>query len=89
MLNYPNATLLDHPIIRHKITHLRDKTTHCGQFREMVKEIAMLEGYETETPSSSDMCRLSPHRAAAGRSCSANTRATSRGTTHASRSGRS
>ena len=46
MQNYPNATLLDHPIIRHKITHLRDKRTHCGQFREMVKEIAMLEGYE-------------------------------------------
>ena len=44
--NYPNAVLLDHPIIQHKISHLRDKNTPNGQFRELVKEISMLEGYE-------------------------------------------
>lgn len=43
---YKNVTVLDHPLITHKITHLRDKTTKTNEFRSLVKEIAVLEGYE-------------------------------------------
>jgi uracil phosphoribosyltransferase len=43
---YPNATLLNHPLLKHKITLLRDKNTPTSVFRPLVKEIAMLEGYE-------------------------------------------
>ena len=43
---YPNATLLNHPLLKHKITLLREKNTPTSVFRPLVKEIAMLEGYE-------------------------------------------
>lgn len=41
-----NVTIFDHPLIQHKITLLRDKNTHTGEFRSIVEEIAMLMGYE-------------------------------------------
>ncbi len=41
-----NVVYLDHPLIKHKITIMRDKNTHTPQFRDLVKEVAMLEGYE-------------------------------------------
>ena len=43
---YPNVTLLDHPLIKHKISILRDKNTGTNEFRRVVKEIAIMEGYE-------------------------------------------
>ena len=45
-----NVTLLDHPLIAHKITHLCDVTTNTKEFREIVSEIAMLMGYEAFRP---------------------------------------
>ena len=44
--DYPNVTLLDHPLIKHKISHLRMKETPTSEFRQFVKEIAMMEGFE-------------------------------------------
>ena len=41
-----NVIILDHPLIQHKITRLRDKTTGTAEFRQLVNEIAMLMGYE-------------------------------------------
>ena len=41
-----NVTILNHPLISHKITHLCDVTTTTKEFREIVSEIAMLMGYE-------------------------------------------
>lgn len=38
--------VMDHPLIRHKITMLRDKDTSVKDFRELVNEIALLMGYE-------------------------------------------
>ena len=43
---YKNATILSHPLLAHKITQLRDKDTKTNQFKLLVKEIAILEGYE-------------------------------------------
>ena len=43
---YSNVTVLNHPLIKHKITKLRDKNTETNLFRQLVKEIAVLEGYE-------------------------------------------
>ena len=43
---YKNVTLLDHPLLTHKITQLRDKNTKTNQFKLLVKEVAILEGYE-------------------------------------------
>jgi len=41
-----NLFILDHPLIQHKISLLRDKNTHTKEFRELVSEISMLMGYE-------------------------------------------
>ena len=38
--------IMDHPLIRHKISLLRDETTGTKDFRVLVEEIAMLMGYE-------------------------------------------
>lgn len=44
--NYENVTILDHPLIKHKISLLRDKKTGTNEFRTIIEEIAMLMGYE-------------------------------------------
>ena len=44
--NYPNVRILDHPLLKHKITQLRDVETSSNMFRDLVKEIAVIEGYE-------------------------------------------
>jgi len=46
MAAYPNLTVLDHPLIRHKLHVLRDKRTPTKDFRDLVGEIAMLMAYE-------------------------------------------
>ena len=38
--------VMDHPLIQHKISLMRDKDTGSKDFRELLKEIAMLMGYE-------------------------------------------
>ena len=38
--------ILDHPLLQHKITLLRDKNTGSKEFRELVSEVAMLMTYE-------------------------------------------
>lgn len=37
---------MDHPLIQHKLTLLRDKNTGSKEFRELVSEVAMLMCYE-------------------------------------------
>ncbi len=46
MLDHPNLTVIDHPLIRHKLHLLRDRATPKKLFRELVEEIAMLMAYE-------------------------------------------
>jgi len=42
-----NLFVMDHPLIQHKLTILRDEKTGSKQFRELVSEIAMLMCYES------------------------------------------
>ncbi|MCT4633541.1 MAG: uracil phosphoribosyltransferase [Firmicutes bacterium] len=37
---------MDHPLIQHKLTLIRSKDTGSKEFRELVKEVSMLMGYE-------------------------------------------
>lgn len=37
---------VDHPLVQHKVSILRNKETTCKEFRELTEEIAMLMGYE-------------------------------------------
>lgn len=41
-----NVIIMDHPLIQHKISRLRDKSTGTNEFRTLVSEIAMLMGFE-------------------------------------------
>ncbi len=40
------VTIMDHPLIQHKLTFLRDENTGSLEFRNLVSEIAMLMCYE-------------------------------------------
>lgn len=41
-----NVTIINHPLIQHKISMLRDKNTGTNEFRTLIEEIATLMGYE-------------------------------------------
>jgi uracil phosphoribosyltransferase len=40
------VTVVDHPLVQHKLTLMRDKTTPTVQFRQLLREIALLLTYE-------------------------------------------
>uniref|UniRef100_UPI00189B79F9 uracil phosphoribosyltransferase n=1 Tax=Collinsella sp. D33t1_170424_A12 TaxID=2787135 RepID=UPI00189B79F9 len=40
------VVVVDHPMVQHKLTIMRDQNTGSKQFRELVKELALFEGYE-------------------------------------------
>lgn len=42
----PEIHVSNHPLIRHKLTLLRDQTTEPKKFRELVRELAILLAYE-------------------------------------------
>jgi uracil phosphoribosyltransferase len=42
----PNVTVLDHPLIQHKLTLLRQKETPVADFRRVAREISLLACYE-------------------------------------------
>ena len=41
-----HLTIVNHPLVDHKLTVLRDKKTPSNTFRELVSELVMLEAYE-------------------------------------------
>lgn len=41
-----NVHVIDHPLIQHKLTYIRDKETGTKEFRELVDEVATLMAYE-------------------------------------------
>ena len=43
---FPNLTVIGHPLVRHKLAVLRDTETSKKKFKELVDEIAMLMAYE-------------------------------------------
>lgn len=43
---HPNLRLVDHPLIQHKLSYIRDRTTPTRDFRRLLSEIAALMTYE-------------------------------------------
>ena len=43
---FANLTVSEHPLVRHKLSILRDRTTPTKLFKELVEEIAMLLAYD-------------------------------------------
>ncbi|HBE77734.1 MAG TPA: uracil phosphoribosyltransferase [Firmicutes bacterium] len=63
-----NVNVIDHPLIQHKLSIIRDSNTGAKEFRELVEEVSMLMAYEVtrnfsledvevETPVSTAHCR--------------------------------
>lgn len=46
MQQFPNLTVINHPLVQHKLAILRDQSTSKKTFRALVDEISMLMGYE-------------------------------------------
>ena len=46
-MKYKNVFIFDHPLIKHKISILRDKSTGMKEFRELIEEITTIMTYES------------------------------------------
>lgn len=44
--DFANLFVVDHPMVQHKLTHMRNKKTSTKTFRALLIEISMLMGYE-------------------------------------------
>ena len=42
----PEVRLVEHPLVQHKLSLMRRKDTPTAKFRQLLKEIALLLGYE-------------------------------------------
>ncbi len=45
-IDMSRVTVVDHPMVQHKLSIMRDVRTGSKQFRELVRELALFEGYE-------------------------------------------
>lgn len=45
-MSYKNLHIIDHPVIQHKLTVLRDKKTGPMAFRQIIEEVSQLLAYE-------------------------------------------
>ena len=41
-----NVTVIDHPLVQHKLSLMRRKETPTAKFRQLLREISLLLGYE-------------------------------------------
>ena len=46
MFTHPNLTVLEHPLVQHKLTLLRQKETPVADFRRIAREISLLMCFE-------------------------------------------
>jgi uracil phosphoribosyltransferase len=64
-----NVNVINHPLIQHKLSIIRDLNTGSKEFRELIEEVAMLMAYEVtrnfpleevevETPVATAVCRV-------------------------------
>jgi uracil phosphoribosyltransferase len=45
-----DVTVVDHPLVQHKLSLMREKQTSTAQFRQLTREIALLLAYEVLRP---------------------------------------
>jgi len=44
--DHPRLTVLEHPLVQHKLTLLRQRETSTGEFRRLTRELSLLLAYE-------------------------------------------
>jgi uracil phosphoribosyltransferase len=52
------VTIVDHPLVQHKLTKMRDRTTSTQTFRALVREMATLLCYEVTRDLATDMVEV-------------------------------
>ena len=64
-MTQPHLTIVNHPLVQHKLTILRDKRTSTAGFRRLLREISLLLAYEvtrelemTETTIETPLCEM-------------------------------
>ena len=45
-MQFPNCTVVDHPLVKHKLTLMRRAETSTASFRALLQEISLLLAYE-------------------------------------------
>jgi uracil phosphoribosyltransferase len=55
---FANLTVLDHPLIQHKLSILRDRETSTRDFKQLVSEIAVLMAYEATQDLATEMVEV-------------------------------
>lgn len=64
-----NVTIVEHPLVQHKLSIMRDRTTSSATFRMLMREVSLLLGYEVtrdlptrttsvETPLAETQCEI-------------------------------
>jgi uracil phosphoribosyltransferase len=56
--NPPNLTVVDHPLIQHKLSLMRDRDTSTAKFRRLMREISLLLAYEATRELSLEMVEV-------------------------------
>lgn len=51
-------TVVDHPLVQHKLTLMRDKATPTNQFRQLLREISHLIAYEVTRDLPIEHCEI-------------------------------
>jgi uracil phosphoribosyltransferase len=46
MIEYPSVVVVGHPLVQHKLTLMRRKSTSTANFRRLLREASLLIGYE-------------------------------------------
>jgi len=54
----PGVTVIDHPLVRHKLTLMRGKETSTAGFRQLLREVAMLLCYEATRDLKVEMTKI-------------------------------
>lgn len=46
LAEFPNFHLVDHPLVQDKLSRMRETDTSTGEFRQLMKQVGVLMGYE-------------------------------------------
>ena len=57
-MSHPNLTIIDHPLVQHKLSLLRRKTTPTAHFRQLLREISLLLAYEVTRDLEVELCEI-------------------------------
>ena len=55
---FPKLHIVDHPLVQHKLSTMREKKTPSNSFRQLLRELTYLIGYEVTRDLPLELVRL-------------------------------